>query len=214
MNYPGPIKKWFGYDRKERRASFILLTLIIVLILVRYLYPVKNMDVSDISSALVQDSLSPSVSYAMLGQSGQKAGSRERPAAQRQMINLNNCDSSMLEALPGIGPVLSSRIIRYRNLIGGYASVDQLREVYGLPPETFTMIKTRVFADTSSIRKVNVNSAEYRDFDQVIYLRRSDIYAIIKFRDINKRVNGIEDLVGNKIIADSIARKVKPYLSF
>ncbi len=57
----------------------------------------------------------------------------KNPVRKRPILNLNICDSASLEALPGIGPVLSSRIIKYRNLIGGYVSVDQLKEVYGLP---------------------------------------------------------------------------------
>lgn len=207
-----PVKKWFGYDRKERRASFILLIIIAVVILVRYIYPNRPDEVEDISALLVRDTIPSSISYGTM--MPQKMTLNKQEKTVKKLINLNSCDSAMLEALPGIGPVLSARIIKYRNLIGGYARVGQLREVYGLPQETYDLIKSRVFADTSLLKHVNVNTAEYRDLDQIIYLRRSDIYAIIKYRDINKKVKGLEELVSNKIIADSIARKVKPYLVF
>jgi DNA uptake protein ComE-like DNA-binding protein len=142
-----PIKKWFGYDRKERRASFILLLVIACILLIRYMYPEKNNDVQDISALLVRDTATSPVSYGMM--MPQKAAQpKQEKTAVRKLINLNSCDSAMLETLPGSGPVLSARIIKYRNLIGGYSKIEQLREVYGLPPETYELIRTRVFAET------------------------------------------------------------------
>lgn len=205
------IKKWFGYDRKERRASFILLCLIAVFIIIRYAYPVKNIDVQDVTLYMVSDS-APSISYSTILPAAQAETKQVRSV--KKLLNLNNCDSAALEALPGIGPVLSARIIKYRNLIGGYARVEQLREVYGLPQETYELIKSRVFADTSLLRHINVNSAEYRDLDMLPYIRRFEIYSIIKYRDINKHIGSIDELVLNKIIPDSTARKIKPYVIF
>lgn len=208
-----PIKKWFGYDRKERRASFILLIIIIIILLIRYLYPQRNNEIEDISALLVRDTTSYSVSYGMI--MPQKAPRyRQEKTVAGKLVNLNSCDSAMLEALPGIGPVLSARIIKYRKLIGGYSNVDQLREVYGLPPETYELIKSRVFADTSLLRHINVNTAEYRDLDMLPYIRRFEIYSIIKYRDLNRRIGSIEELVKNKIIPDSTARKIRPYVVF
>ena len=75
---------------------------------------------------------------------------------------INSCDSASLEALPGLGPVLSARIIRYRNLLGGFASVNQLREVYGLSEETYELISGMLTADSADISKININNADYR----------------------------------------------------
>ncbi len=37
------------------------------------------------------------------------------------LIELNSADSASLEKLPGIGPALASRIIRYRSRLGGFS---------------------------------------------------------------------------------------------
>ena len=61
----------------------------------------------------------------------------------KTLLDINSCDSSSLVMLPGIGPVLSARIIKFRSLLGGFARKDQLKEVYGLPIETYNLISER-----------------------------------------------------------------------
>jgi competence ComEA-like helix-hairpin-helix protein len=73
----------------------------------------------------------------------------KKPVTMR--INLNRADSAELVKLYGIGPVLSKRIIKYRNSLGGkFQSVDQLKNVYGLSEETFNSIKPYLIVDTLS----------------------------------------------------------------
>ena len=133
---------------------------------------------------------------------------------QKPPMDINGCDSMALVALPGIGPVLSARIIKYRNLLGGFARVEQLKEVYGLPEETYEMIKGRLYADSSGLRKIRVNSAGYRELSEIHYLEKYDISAILKYRELTGRINSIEDLKENKILTPEKAEKVKPYLDF
>ena len=97
---------------------------------------------------------------------------------QKSSIDINGCDSAALVALPGIGPVLSARIIKYRKLLGGFASVEQLKEVYGLPEETYEMIKGRLYADSSGIRKININSSGYKELSRIPYIEKYEVTAI------------------------------------
>jgi competence protein ComEA len=129
-------------------------------------------------------------------------------------LDINSCDSLTLVALPGIGPVLSSRILKYRNLLGGFARVDQLKEVYGLPEETFEMIKGKLVADSSGIRRVNVNSAGYRELSRIHYLEKYDISSILKYRELTGRIKSMGDLKENKILTPDKAEKVEPYMDF
>jgi DNA uptake protein ComE-like DNA-binding protein len=131
-----------------------------------------------------------------------------------KILDLNSSDSASLEALPGIGPVLSARIIKYRKLLGGFASVSQLREVYGLPEETFTRISGMLVADSADVKKININNADFKQLIKLPYFERYEVTAILKYRELQGRLNGIDDLVGNKLISDETAIKVRPYLEF
>jgi competence protein ComEA len=116
--------------------------------------------------------------------------------------------------LPGIGPVLSARIIRYRNLLGGYAHIEQLKEVYGLPPETYEIIKGRVIADSSAITGIEINTAGYKELSRLPYFKNYEITSILKYRELKGRISGMEDLTDNNLLTHEKADKVRPYLNF
>lgn len=63
-------------------------------------------------------------------------------------IDLNTADTTALQAVSGIGPATARRIVRYRSLIGGYTSVEQLLDVWGISPENYLRIEEQVTADT------------------------------------------------------------------
>jgi competence protein ComEA len=133
---------------------------------------------------------------------------------QKQLLDINSCDSASLVRLPGIGPVLSARIIKYRHLLGGFVTTDQLKEVYGLPEETYNIIRRSLFADTVTVTRINVNSADYRELARLPYFNKYEVTAILKYRELKGRITEISDLIENKIITEEKAIKVKHYLTF
>jgi DNA uptake protein ComE-like DNA-binding protein len=137
------------------------------------------------------------------------------PAGQRKSkVDLNRCDTSELIALPGIGSVLSVRIIKYRNLLGGFSRVEQLKEVYGLSGETYELIRERCFADTAAVRRVPVNSSEYKELCRIPYLEKYEVSAILKYRELKGRIGAVSDLTENNILTKEKADKVGPYMDF
>jgi competence protein ComEA len=142
---------------------------------------------------------------------------RSETANQRQQqikLDINNCDSASLDRLPGIGPVLSARIIKYRYLIGGFARIDQLKEVYGLSGETFDLIKGRIFADSSALIRININTATYNELTRLPYFEKYEVTAILKYRELKGKISGNADLIVNKLLTAEKAEIVKPYLKF
>jgi DNA uptake protein ComE-like DNA-binding protein len=221
-----PLKKWLGYDRKERRATIVLLVIIILILAVRNFYPENNIELEDITEEMslyskdeaktasaIQNDRTYSSSVKKIHVSGNSETQAVR-TYQKSKVELNTCDSVALVALPGIGPVLSARILKFRNLLGGYASVVQLKEVYGLPSETFEMIKNRVTADSTKIVRIKINTAEYRDLSRLPYFEKYEISSILKYRSIEKKIRSLNELVENKLLTAEKASKVRPYLQF
>jgi len=194
----------------------ILLVIILIVFLTRYAVPVQKVSIEELPE---DDEVSelPRVDRAIADSQSQQVRTvypARRQSKQIPVLDLNKCDSSDLELLPGIGPVLASRIVRYRNLLGGYASIYQLREVYGLPEETYNAISRYISADPADISRINVNTAGFRELIRLPYLDRSDVNGILRYREFSGRIKGMDELVNNKIISGETALKAAPYLDF
>ena len=192
----------------------MLLILIIFVISLRYLVPGKSIPVEYIR--LVHDqNLTDSVNTKAYPDSdlhvSRKIVAREHRV---KVVDLNRCDTAELIRLPGIGPVLSVRIIKYRNLLGGFYTVEQLKEVYGLPVETYDLIKDQIFVDSLVISTINVNVADFKTLIRFPYFDRNEVSSILKYRDYKDGIGDLNELVDNKLITKEKALKLKSYLSF
>lgn len=78
------------------------------------------------------------------GSSAGKQGGRDFGGSQENMVNINQADAKALEALPGIGPAMSQRIVEYRNANGNFQSVEELQKVKGIGKAKFEKLKDRV----------------------------------------------------------------------
>ncbi len=128
-------------------------------------------------------------------------------------ISLNQADSLQLIKLPGIGPVFSGRIIRYRELLGGYYCKEQLLEVYRFTPEMFERISGMVRIDTQNIDLIDVNHIMLDSLPYHPYLTEYQFRAIIKFRDLNGSFVRIGEILENRLLPPGVYRKVQPYLT-
>ncbi len=210
-------RDWFGYSRRERRSTFILLVSVVVIAGIRYLFPIHEMPVRELpvmQEWLSSDSNEVYLAAYKTSDSPPVQEPARRLPVRRELLDLNTCDSASLEALPGIGPVLAARIIRFRKLIGGYATVGQLREVYGLPEETFALISGRVTADSLDVTRIRINSAGYGDLIRHPYIKKEEVPAVLKYRELSGRIGGVDELVSNGVISAETARRLSPYLAF
>ena len=204
-----PLRQWFGFTKRERRASLMLIILIAIVVCVRFFISGNQTHINYIA-----------IEKELIETDSVQRVSTETAAASRAqnreliMIEINSCDSTELLRLPGIGQVLSVRIIRFRNLLGGYASKEQLQEVYGLRPETFNVIKEMITVDTTLIDKINVNTADFRRFSRLPYFERQEINDLLRYRNMNGQIDNIDELIENSILSEDKAAKVKPYLNF
>lgn len=55
-------------------------------------------------------------------------------------IDINTATEDEWKTLPGIGDVLSKRIVKFRNAVKGFKSIEDIRKTYGLPDSTYQLI--------------------------------------------------------------------------
>ena len=73
------------------------------------------------------------------------------------VVYINSSDSADFTKLRGIGPTYASRIIKYRNRLGGFYNPNQLSEVYGLSDSLIRTFEEQLVFDSMPIQKLNVN---------------------------------------------------------
>lgn len=94
-------------------------------------------------------------------------------------IELNTADSTQLKQLRGIGSVFSKRIVRFRDYLGGYYSIEQLKEVYGMTDELYNSIRPNLKIDKNKIRKFSVNADSFSYKFRHPYLKKDDVKKIM-----------------------------------
>ena len=130
-------------------------------------------------------------------------------------IELNTADTAAMLQITGIGPSTARGIARYRNLLGGYHSIEQLKEVYGMRPENFERIRSNFTIDDSQIKKINVNTASVDRLKKHPYIKTfQKAVAIYEYRRKKVKLSGIEDLkVLDELTGEDLS-KLAPYLEF
>jgi competence ComEA-like helix-hairpin-helix protein len=129
-------------------------------------------------------------------------------------IDINTADTSAWIALPGIGSKLANRIVNFREKLGGFSSVAQVAETFGLPDSTFQKIKPHLLPGSGPYRLLPINSATADELKSHPYIRWKLANAIVQYRQQHGRYQSLADLRKIAIADEATLEKLAPYLSF
>ncbi|MEO6452681.1 MAG: helix-hairpin-helix domain-containing protein [Ginsengibacter sp.] len=130
-----------------------------------------------------------------------------------QLLDINTADTTGFIALPGIGSKLAQRIINFRNRLGGFYSVDQVSETFGLPDSTFQKIKPRLTLSYTSIKKININTASPDEFKAHPYIRYGLGNSIIQYRNQHGNFSSVIDIKKIMVVTEEVYKKIEPYIT-
>ena len=139
---------------------------------------------------------------------------RGAPDSVSGPVELNGADSAALVAVRGIGPLTAGRIVRYRERLGGFARIGQLREIEGMTDENYRRILQQIWVDSSKIQKIDINFALPLQLRDHPYLPERVLNRLLKYRQLKGGWRSIRDLTEQHIISEQQAEKLSPYLCF
>ncbi|ACT96073.1 ComEA family DNA-binding protein [Dyadobacter fermentans] len=129
-------------------------------------------------------------------------------------FDINQCDTTALIRLKGIGSKLAQRILKFRDGLGGFHSADQFAEVYGLDSLALSELK-RYAKVNSDVRKVPINTATAEEMGRHPYLRnRKQVQVLLNYRAQHGPFRSLDDLRAVKVLDEATIQKIGPYLSF
>jgi competence ComEA-like helix-hairpin-helix protein len=171
---------------------------------------------------LKQEDVARMIPYVSIKTEEPVASSTKEPSANFEnkkaksfpaIIEINSADTTALIALPGIGSKLSQRIISFRDKLGGFNSIDQVGETFGLPDSTFQKIKSNLTCNNSGVKKININTADINILKAHPYIRYALANVIIQYRTEHGNFNSVTDLNKISMMNDDLFRKISPYLT-
>lgn len=165
--------------------------------------------------SLLYETLSPLIGLPEKAVAQNYFGTTVRPKKEVLHLDLNTADTAQLKRIYGIGAVLSQRIVKYREGLGGFVGNHQLYEVYGLDSAVVKrLLEVSYIADEFQPRKLNVNTIDERGLSVHPYLSGSVARAIVAYRFQHGEFRAADDLRNIPILKEAIIRKIEPYLIF
>ncbi len=233
------VKPVFIFSKIERTGLYVVLALILVTAGLKIYLPIAlespqtlayNKELADFEQQIVQ--LKPKKSQTPKQQShtsisGQDS-TRHHPAKipadtlkKHQTsstfsltININTADTSQWKKLYGIGNVLSKRIVNFREKLGGFHSIEQLQEVYGLKPETFESIRPHLILDSNYvIKKIDLNNSTVKKIAAHPYIDWDLANLIVAYRKQHNGFKTVYELRRTDLVNEKLYRKLAPYLT-
>lgn len=134
--------------------------------------------------------------------------------ASYEVLDVNAATAEQFQQFRGIGPSFSRRIVKFRELLGGFISTEQVGETYGLADSTFQKIIPYLKYNSANIQQLNINTATVEALKSHPYLSWTHAKAIVQHREENGLFKSVEYLQILSAFDDgkNTYQKVKPYL--
>ena len=131
------------------------------------------------------------------------------------IIDINQATKEDLVKIYGIGEAISVRILKQKETLGGFVSMEQMQDVWGLSPEVIENLIThfRVLA-VPQFKKIEINNASLKELSQFYYFSYALAKEIVTYRSMNGNIKNIEDLTKIKGFPVDKANIIGLYLDF
>ena len=134
-------------------------------------------------------------------------------------VDLNTADSTLLKRIPGIASYRARQILRYRDRLGGFISIDQLAEIENFPAEE---LRVWFIVDTAArrpdgmpaVRRLNVNTATVGQLGRHPYIGYARARAIDDYRRLYGTIHSLEELRLLPDFTDEVRRRIEPYVEY
>jgi competence ComEA-like helix-hairpin-helix protein len=131
------------------------------------------------------------------------------------LIDINQASKEDFIKINGIGEAISIRILTQKEKLGGFVSMEQLKEVWGLSPEVILNLNTHfVLSKPTTLHKININNASLKELSQFFYFKYELAKQIVKYRSMYGDFKNIEDLIKINGFPVEKANYIALYLDF
>lgn len=139
---------------------------------------------------------------------------RKEQKIENLIVEINAADTTELMKVKGVGRGYARGIVRFRQQTGGFARIEQLREMYGMTDQNYEKIKSSFTVNLNLIKKINVNTASVERLNAHPYLNFYESKAIYEYRRRKGKLSKIDELNNIDGLSSETISKIAPYLDF
>jgi DNA uptake protein ComE-like DNA-binding protein len=131
------------------------------------------------------------------------------------ILDINQATQEDLIKIYGIGEAISIRILKFKESLGGFVSMEQMNDIWGLSPEVIENLNTHFKVGVSpSVKKIDINNASIKELSLFPYFKYPISRNIVTFRSMNGDIKNSEDLTKIKGLSIEKAKIIALYLNF
>ncbi|MDI1305857.1 MAG: helix-hairpin-helix domain-containing protein [bacterium] len=131
------------------------------------------------------------------------------------LIDINQATKEDLVKIYGIGEAISLRILKQKESLGGFVSMEQMKDVWGLSPEVIENLNTHFkISVLPNFKRIDINNASLKELSQFYYFRYALAKEIVTYRSMTGNIKNIEDLTKIKGFPVDKANIIGLYLDF
>ena len=131
----------------------------------------------------------------------------------QKSVNLNSADTTELKSLPGIGSFFAKNIVDYKNKLGGFIEKEQLLEVYAFDTTRLSNIENFIVIDSIELRKVNINTDDFKTILRHPYIEYEDVKKIVNYRESKGMIKNWEQYL--KVVGrNDVDERLEKYIGF
>lgn len=129
------------------------------------------------------------------------------------VLNINLSDTSQWKHLKGIGSKRASQVVKYRNLLGGFNNLEQVKEVYSISDSLYNSFSKFLYIKDSSINQININTCSVNQLKRHPYIKWNIANSIVSYRKQHGFYKSLNELLKIHIISDELYIKIVSYLT-
>lgn len=126
-------------------------------------------------------------------------------------VDINEADTAQLQRIPGIGEGISLAIVRYRQRLGGFHSVEQLLDIRIVSPELLDWFQV---SDSLSLKPININKASFQVLNSHPYISYEQAKALLQYIRLYGNVKDEASLLSTGIFTPEDMERLRPYITY
>jgi competence ComEA-like helix-hairpin-helix protein len=125
-------------------------------------------------------------------------------------VDVNTADTALLRRIPGVGAKISEAIVKYREKLGGFHSVEQLKEIKIVSPELLDWMEV----SSPNVQKIPINKASFQALNNHPYISYEQTKALLQYIRLYGKVKDEKALLETGIFTKEEVEKLKPYIAY